>query len=222
MSAGCSLDEPGKPSFGEHPSRLPPRQIARASSGARQPPRSQQCRREPATPDTANPAAPTQLQRPRVPAAAPRTRGPEGCSAGRRARLPHQKACTGGSRLWFPILRLAFQKLSPSCGNFGGRNWVRTSDPSLVRRNTAPITPSSARWFMRLNCENNARRCPEVPGRVCTVVPASGSRSSLLTPRLKSELGWACPACRTSIIRSLQPEGCPIATIDDIIAVRRW
>jgi hypothetical protein len=29
----------------------------------------------------------------------------------------------------------------------------------------------------------------EVPGRVCTVVPASGSRSSLLTPRLKCELG---------------------------------
>jgi hypothetical protein len=28
-----------------------------------------------------------------------------------------------------------------------------------------------------------------VPGVVCTVVPASGSRSSLLTTRLKSELG---------------------------------
>jgi hypothetical protein len=28
-----------------------------------------------------------------------------------------------------------------------------------------------------------------VPGRVCTVVPASGSRSSLLTPRFKGELG---------------------------------
>jgi hypothetical protein len=26
-----------------------------------------------------------------------------------------------------------------------------------------------------------------MPGIVCTVVPASGSRSSLLTPRLKSE-----------------------------------
>ena len=30
-----------------------------------------------------------------------------------------------------------------------------------------------------------------MPGVVCTVVPASGSRSSLLTPRLKSELGPA-------------------------------
>jgi hypothetical protein len=83
----------------------------------------------------------------------------------------------------------------------GGRNWVRTSDPSLVRRNTARNTPSSPCWFMHLTCGNRARRCPEVPGRVCTVVPASGSRSSLLTPRLKSELGlvltasgWArCP-----------------------------
>jgi hypothetical protein len=42
---------------------------------------------------------------------------------------------------------------------------------------------------MHLNCGNHAGRCPEVPGVVCTVVPASGSRSSLLTPRLKSELG---------------------------------
>jgi hypothetical protein len=57
-----------------------------------------------------------------------------------------------------------------------------------------------------LNCENYVRRCPKVPGRVCTVVPASGSRSitgnhgqvgigrsarhrDLLTPRLRSELG---------------------------------
>jgi hypothetical protein len=43
--------------------------------------------------------------------------------------------------------------------------------------------------LMHLNCENHARRCPKVPGRVCTVVPASGSRSSLLTPRFNSELG---------------------------------
>ncbi len=33
MSACCSLDEPGKPSFVEHRSRLPPSQIALASSG---------------------------------------------------------------------------------------------------------------------------------------------------------------------------------------------
>ena len=42
---------------------------------------------------------------------------------------------------------------------------------------------------MHLNCENNARGCPEVPGVVCAVVPASGSRSSLLTPRLKERVG---------------------------------
>jgi hypothetical protein len=44
---------------------------------------------------------------------------------------------------------------------------------------------------MHLNCENDAGRCPEVPWIVCTVVPASGSRSSLLTLRLNSELGPA-------------------------------
>jgi len=42
---------------------------------------------------------------------------------------------------------------------------------------------------MHLSCENHAWRCPGMPRRVCTVVPASGSRSRLLTPRLRSELG---------------------------------
>ena len=40
-----------------------------------------------------------------------------------------------------------------------------------ARRNTARIAPSSPRWFMHLNCENHAGRCPEVPRVVCTVVP---------------------------------------------------
>jgi len=42
---------------------------------------------------------------------------------------------------------------------------------------------------MHLTCEDHTQRCPEMPGRVSTVVPASGSRSSLLTPRWWSELG---------------------------------
>ena len=194
MSACCSLDEPGKPSFVEHPSRLPPRQIDRASSGARRPPRlttMQACtshagHRGPCSPHIA----------PATAGACRRTahRGPEGCSPGRRARLPHQRACTGGSRLWFPIIRLAFQKLSSSCGNFGGRNWVRTSDPSLVRRNRAGILPAKKGWFMNLNCRNHAVRCPGVPGEVCTVVPVSGSRSSaIICSRMASAEAAASP-----------------------------
>ena len=46
------------------------------------------------------------------------------------------------------------------------------------KSSSARVASSSPRWFMRLNCENHAGRCPEVPGVVCTVVPASGSRSS--------------------------------------------
>jgi hypothetical protein len=76
-------------------------------------------------------------------------RGPKECSPGRQARLPHQRACTGGSRLWLSILRLAFPKLSSSRGNFGGRNWVRTSDPSLV---------SKVR-----NVSVEGWKCPDVP-----------------------------------------------------------
>lgn len=62
-----------------------------------------------------------------------------------------------------------------------------------VRRNTARIAPSSPRWFMHLNCENHAGRCPEVTGVVCTVVPASGSRSSLLTLANERVLAWWQP-----------------------------
>jgi hypothetical protein len=61
---------------------------------------------------------------------------------------------------------------------FGGRNWDRTSDPSLVRRNWVRIAPGSKGWFARLNCGNYASRCPEMLQRVCMVVPASGSRRS--------------------------------------------
>ena len=71
--------------------------------------------------------------------------------------------------LWFPGLRLAFQK-GHLTAKLGWRRWVRTTGFSLT-------------------CGNKAWRCPGVPGVVCTVVPASGSRSSLLTSRFKSELG---------------------------------
>ena len=59
-----------------------------------------------------------------------------------------------------------------------------------VRRNTARIAPSSPRCFMHLNCENHTGRCPEVPRVVCTVVPASGSRGSLLTLANERVLAW--------------------------------
>jgi len=32
---------------------------------------------------------------------------------------------------------------------------------------------------MHSYCQNRAGRCPKVPGKVCTVVPASGSRGSV-------------------------------------------
>ena len=172
----CSLDEPGKPSFVEHRSRLPSSQIARASSGRA----SYLAHNEagaPARPNTADPAAPRRSSADECLPLHGAPWWPEGRGHGRQARFPHQGACTGGSRLRFPSLRLVFQKMPSSCDNFGGRNWVRTSDPSLVRRNEVRIAPGFPGRFMDLNCEDHARRCPRVPGIVCTVVPASGSRS---------------------------------------------
>jgi len=57
MSACCSLDEPGKPSFVEHRSRLPPSQVAWASR-ARAGHLAHNEAGAPARPDTADPAAP--------------------------------------------------------------------------------------------------------------------------------------------------------------------
>jgi hypothetical protein len=71
--------------------------------------------------------------------------GRRGCGRGRWARFPRTKACTGGSRLWFPILRSAFQKRPSSCGNLRGRRWVRTTGFSLVRRNRAGDLPRPER-----------------------------------------------------------------------------
>jgi hypothetical protein len=156
----AALTSPGSlPSVNTHPVFLPakspgPPQAHASHQG------SQQCRCAPATRDTADPAAPTQLQRRRVPAAARRARGPEGCRQGRWAPFARLGACTGGSRLWCPIPRLAFQKLSSSCGNFGGRSWVRTSDPSLVRRKQ-PTKRSSSQ--SRLHAPDLRKPCPEMP-----------------------------------------------------------
>ena len=83
---------------------------------------------------------------------------------------------------------------------------------------------------MQLDCENDAGKCPKVPGKVCTVVPASGSRSSIgdratarhknerppphkLTPRSESELGpgrWR--SCSTDCCESASLTGVPAKT----------
>jgi hypothetical protein len=180
MSACCSLDELGKrPSSSTDPVFPRPYRpgLVRAyashqahnNAGVHQPGR-----------------APRILQPHAAPAAAgacrrtAHPRGPEGCRRpGRRARLPHQGACTGGSRLWFPVLRLAFQKLSSSCGNSGGRNWVRTSDPSLVRRKRPTKRSSSQSRLHALDLRKPCTEMPRMSGKVCTVVPASGSRSNV-------------------------------------------
>lgn len=54
--------------------------------------------------------------------------------------------------------------------------------PSLVRRNKIRIAPSPNGRVMDLNCGNPAGRCPGVPGKVCTAVPASGSRTNKRLP----------------------------------------
>jgi hypothetical protein len=108
---------------------------------------------------------------------AARPDGRSGCCHGQWAPVPRPEACTGGSRRWLPGLGLVFLKSPSSCKNFGGRRWVRTTGISLVRRNKPRKTSSSQRRFMHLACRNHALRCPGVPGEVCTVVPASGSRS---------------------------------------------
>ncbi len=58
----------------------------------------------------------------------------------------------------------------------GGRNWDRTSDPSLVRRNQDENHTRSQTSYIRVNCENSAQRSLRMPARVCMVVPESGSR----------------------------------------------
>jgi hypothetical protein len=59
-----------------------------------------------------------------------------------------------------------------------GRSRIRTYEtPRLVRRNRAGNLPSSQRRLIHVTCGNHAWKCPGVPGRVCAVVPASGSRA---------------------------------------------
>jgi hypothetical protein len=66
--------------------------------------------------------------------AARHTLGPGGMQPWPPGTLPHQRQCTGGSRPWFPILRLAFQKWPSSCGNLVGAVGFEPTNPSLVRR----------------------------------------------------------------------------------------
>ena len=137
---------------------------------------------------------------------------------------------SGSMHRWFPAVvtgsPISVSKRPSSCKNLVGAVGFEPTNPSLVRRNTVPITPGSARWFMHLNCENHALRCPGVPGVVCTVVPASGSRSSLLTPRSTSEWGVTGTA-RKDITDQLHlgdgPSGCPGgATAPADCAISRW
>lgn len=113
-TACCSLDEPGKPSSAEDRSRLPPSQIVRASSGRRPATRlttmqartSQAAHHGSCGPHAARAAAGA--------AAARRTLGPDGCSPGRRTRLPHQEACTVVPGSGYQSLRLEFRKMRSS------------------------------------------------------------------------------------------------------------
>ena len=119
MSACCSLDEPGKPSFVEHRSRLPPSQMARASSGRTPAARlttmqacTSQAGHRGSCSSHAAPAAAGACRRP----AHPGGRRDAAMAAGHTFR--RQGACTGGSRLWLPGLRLAFQK-----GHLAAETW---------------------------------------------------------------------------------------------------
>jgi hypothetical protein len=53
--------------------------------------------------------------------------------------------------LWFPLIFSKINMLWP-----GGRNWVRTSDPSLVRRKQDRNHTRSQNATMHINCENSA------------------------------------------------------------------
>ena len=118
MSACCSLDELGEPSFAEHRFRLLPARSPGPAPGARQPPGSQQCRQAPARPDTTDPAVPGSSSGGGCLPAHGAPWGSEGSSPSRRASLPCHGAGTGGSWPWFPMLRLAFHKWLSSCEDF--------------------------------------------------------------------------------------------------------
>jgi hypothetical protein len=111
-------------------------------------------------------------------------KGPAGGAI--RTPSPHYRtrgtspASTASRRTRLPGVALLLRENGPTETRRppGGRNWVRTSDPSLVRRNKIGIAPSPNGRVMDLNCGNPAGRCPGVPGKVCTVVPASGSQTT--------------------------------------------
>ena len=118
-----------------------------------------------------------------------------------RGPLPHPGARTGGSRLWFPSLRLAFQKGHLTAQTWWaqvGSNYRLLACKAEYGQEYAQLTGPVHSLDLRIQCW----RCPQVLGRVCTVVPASGSRSSLLVTRFRSELGPGGPAARTDLLRN--------------------
>jgi hypothetical protein len=122
-----------------------------------------------------------------------------------QGHLPGMGACTGGSRLWLPVLRLKFQKSLFSCKNLVGAVGFEPTNPSLVRRNQPTIKSSSQ---TRLRALDLREPCPEMPrdaweslhGGSRKWFPKQHRRSAiarhrtngrplphLLTPRSKSE-----------------------------------
>ena len=180
MSAYCSLDEPGKPSFVEHPSRLPPRQIAPASSGARQPPRLTTMQACTSHAGHRGPCSPTQLQRRR---ACRRTAHPG--AGGTQPWPPGTPVTSEGMHRWFPAVvpdsPISVSKRPSSCGNSGGRRWVRTTGFSLVRRDGVRIAPSFPGLLMHLSTPNSSRTASSgsqkrPAGRTWSRPPTAASR----------------------------------------------
>ena len=95
--------------------------------GARQPSGSPRCRHASARPDAADPSALRAAPVSAVPAVgAARRSGRRGCCHARWAPFPRPGACTGGSRLWLPDLRLAFQE-----GHLAAKTWWAQQDSNL-------------------------------------------------------------------------------------------
>jgi hypothetical protein len=97
------------------------------------------------------------------------------------SRLVH--LASGSMHRWFPAVvtrsPISVSKRPSSCKNLVGAVGFEPTNPSLVRRNSPQKGPAHRAGFMRSTCENHALRCPGMPGKVCTVVPASGSRSNV-------------------------------------------
>ena len=131
MSACCSLDEPREAFLRQAPipsSSQPDRPgllrarasyLAHNEAGA------------PARPDTADPAAPRRSSAGECLPLHGAPWWPQGRGHGRQARFPHQGACTGGSRPWFPSLRLVFQKCHLTATTLVGATGFEPVTPRL-------------------------------------------------------------------------------------------